>query len=332
MKKNSQTISFANFNLRFGDELAMLDLWNEIVSPAFTNPSPRPTSIGTFYIIDTEVIPVEDDLVLVGRLVKDTTLSREQILVDGELVPSRAVIDAAFASRFALRLSTHSLVWAPETKSPPSLSAFQATVMKSINTHWKRHMEETITRENPNANRIERSHLRAGMMKRFPPPVLDIIPYPNKQSASDFLKKVELLTEVRYRVVDPNPHYDGAGMAKSLLEMKKKLDAGNAIVRFGDPKGLDHDSAAEQIAELSGTGIITAHVKGKGHHGEDVSGDLEEMQVKVHTAPLPSENAQAAAVMNKALKDQEEYGAFKLGVITDNVRRIIANIRRTFAT
>ena len=331
MKKSSQTISFANFNLRFGTKLAMLDLWGEVVFPAFTNSSPRPTASGTFYITDTDVVPVDDDLVLVGRLVKDTTLSREQVFINGELIPSRAAIDAAFTSRFALRLSTHSLIWAPETRFAPSISAFQATVMKSIQKHWKLHMEQTMKSENPSMKRSERIPLRAEMLKRFPPPVLDIVPYPNKQSAADFLAKVELLTEVRYRVVDPNPHYDGEGMAKSLLEMKQSLVAGSASVRFGDPKGLNHDSAAEQIAQLSSTGIITAQVKGKGPHGEDVSGDLEEMQVKVHTDPLPSENAAAAIAMNQALKNQEEYGAFKVGVITDNVRGIIANLRRAFA-
>lgn len=324
MSKPTQTVAFANFNLRFGPKLALVDLWQEIVYPAFKHPLVRETKAANFHITDVELLHLDKDLFIVGRFVKDTRITREQIFKDGELISAIAQLDAAFSSRFVLKLSTHSLIWAPETRLAPSLASFHATIAKSLGYYWKKHLENTLRIEYPSHKRTERKVLRAKLMERFPPPVLDIVAYPSERSVSDFLSTIALLTEVTYRIVDPNPHYDGADTSAMLLGMKQSITAKTASLRFNDADGLDKEVAAEQIADLTGTGIVDTRVRGKGVHGEDITGDAETMQVKVHVDQLPESNIETAKILNDALDTQQQSGAFKLGTVTDHVRAAIA--------
>lgn len=331
MAKNTQTVSFANFNCRFGSKFALLDLWDEIVWPAFLKAEPRVTkSHGTFYLLNVELVRTKEDAFVTGRFVRDATLSRELVLDNGVLRPSRAELEAAFVARFMLRLSTHTLVWVAETKQAPSISSFHATISKSLGHQWKQFIERLLWEEHPNHKRTERGQLRAELGKRYPMPILDIVAYPSEQSVASFLSTMKVLNEVTYRVVDPNPHYVGAQTGEVILGMKQYLAAKRASVRLSDPEGLDQESAAQQIADLNSSGVIEAQVRGVGPNGEKITGNSETMQVKVQVPPVPADALEAMKIMNGALEEQEKAGVLKVGKITEHARKIIARIFQTY--
>lgn len=334
MARRSHAVTFANFNCRFGSRLALLDMWDEIVWPAFSNPEPRYTrSYGTFYLLDPELIRIGDEVFVSGRFVRDTTLERELILEDGVLKSSKAELEAAFSARFILRLSTHTLVWVAESRHAPSIASFHATIGKSLGQHWKNYIEHLLWEKYPNHKRTERGEIRAALMEKFPMPVLDIVPYPSEQSVAGFLSKISVLTEVTYRVVDPNPHYDGAETGAILLGLKQNLAARRATLKLNDPDGLDQEAAAQQIVELNGSGIIETQVKGKGPHGENITGDSESMQVKVQVDPLPDDTIEATDILKNTLEEQEQAGVLKVGKVTDHVRNALERIiQNHFAT
>ena|ERR1035437_8464118 len=96
------SITFANVIVRFGPELVLLNLAEQIVIPAFTDPTLRRKFGETVYLfINTgwaSYLPTRgqpEELCLFGQLVKDTILHSDQILSGGQLVPSSDSISCA---------------------------------------------------------------------------------------------------------------------------------------------------------------------------------------------------------------------------------------------
>src|ERR1035441_904210 len=78
-------LSYANLTCRFGDQYVLLDLANEVVLPAFFDPShSRQQGPSTYIFRNVGVASIsvetlqEPQLVVYGRLIKKTTLSRSQ--------------------------------------------------------------------------------------------------------------------------------------------------------------------------------------------------------------------------------------------------------------
>ena len=72
-------LEFANFTCKFGDRLKLLDLFSEVVFPAFKEGSFTRSLRGTdYFFLDTKLLTVRnhtkntEDIVLAGRLVKNT--------------------------------------------------------------------------------------------------------------------------------------------------------------------------------------------------------------------------------------------------------------------
>src|ERR1039457_3328551 len=80
-------VSFANLICRFDDKFVLLDLAREIILPAFTDLSLKRGYGGTtYFFFETKIseIPGLDGMnvpfiIVHGKLVKDTVLTREQV-------------------------------------------------------------------------------------------------------------------------------------------------------------------------------------------------------------------------------------------------------------
>jgi len=123
-------IAFANLIYRFGDELVLLDLADEVVIPAFTNTElRRATRGGTYFFLNVQISEVPDVeeglpplLVVHGKLVNDTLMTRDQFYSNETgLVVMPQSMPSAPTSFFALILNSHKLLYVPELEDAPSL-------------------------------------------------------------------------------------------------------------------------------------------------------------------------------------------------------------------
>ena len=108
----------ANFSCKsvLGD-LELLDIFNDYVFPAMSNkevPGSKNSETLSYKFIDLQFLKIEKELLLVGRLVKNLNLQRQQILEGDSLVQSYETMESAPSSFFVLILNTHKLLWVRE--------------------------------------------------------------------------------------------------------------------------------------------------------------------------------------------------------------------------
>lgn len=132
-------LEFANFICRFGEDKVLLDLAQEIVVPAFISRDlERSIKNSKYFFHDVQLIELHGGnnpvLGIVGRFVKDTILSREQIFDanNSRLIPDKQEIQSSPSSIFALILNNHRLLYLHETQYALSLASFQATIKSFI--------------------------------------------------------------------------------------------------------------------------------------------------------------------------------------------------------
>src|SRR5476651_65737 len=138
MSTFSQKLNLANFTCTFGDKFLLLDMFEQIVLPAFQGGHNRTHGNACYFLLDVKLIKYGDEeLVIAGRLIKDTTVERDQFIDGGSLVKDRQVLKSAPSSFFALILSNHKLLYVRENSGAPPISAFEATITKFFNDCYK---------------------------------------------------------------------------------------------------------------------------------------------------------------------------------------------------
>jgi len=133
-------LEFANFTCKFGEHLKLLDLYKEVVHPSFIEGNFLRSLRGTdYFFIDTQLVKVRnyksgaEDLVLAGRLVKNTKLKREQIFRQGQgIIEDKDELESAPTSFFVLTLNNHRLLYMREVAGAPDVKTFQATCQKFL--------------------------------------------------------------------------------------------------------------------------------------------------------------------------------------------------------
>ena len=115
---NIKRMEVANFSCKsvLGD-LELLDIFNDYVFPAMSNkevPGSKNSETLSYKFIDLQFLKIEKELLLVGRLVKNLNLQRQQILEGDSLVQSYETMESAPSSFFVLILNTHKLLWVRE--------------------------------------------------------------------------------------------------------------------------------------------------------------------------------------------------------------------------
>lgn len=94
---SKRPVQFANYVCRF-DHLELLDLFDEIVLPSFTNNNSRQFKETRLFFHDVRVVNLASkkgdfEPAICGKLVKDTVIHSHQIYNSGNLIPSENKIE-----------------------------------------------------------------------------------------------------------------------------------------------------------------------------------------------------------------------------------------------
>ncbi len=118
--------TFANLVVKFGSK-NLLDYKEIFTAAIMVDTNVRQYGNSYYRFLDPRVALLDPgdpmSLAIYGRFVKDTEYSREQIMLDGKLVPDETRMSVALSAYFCIFLAEHRMAYVPETKNAPPLGS-----------------------------------------------------------------------------------------------------------------------------------------------------------------------------------------------------------------
>jgi hypothetical protein len=312
------TLEFANFTLKFGEK-DLLDYFDEIVSPAFTQNYERSTSYEIkyrFYDVSITELIVENEThrCIIGKFVKTMKIERNQILKDGELQIDRRVLESSPSSTFILILENHKLLFIREMKDAPGLKAFENTIgnfLKSsyssyINFLWK----ESIKSNNKRTKiSIQREHVQ---------PKIDIIPLLSTTELKQLVEIYKIFQTLEIKLIDTNSEFHTNNFFEQARESKKALDAVQASIKFANNEGLNKKEALLQIESAGKTGNSLILTTGTSEDGAKIHSKNTELSYRI---PLPDLSTSIAENAKRSIKIFKDLVTKKILKVSDSTPR-----------
>jgi hypothetical protein len=282
--------AFANFICRFDDKL-LLDYAEQIVIPAFTKDT-YVRSYGKrthYHFYEVELLNMAENeadpiMVLAGRFIKDTELTRHQIFEAGKgLVKDEQSMRSAPSAFFVLILNNHRLIYFPETPHAPDLNAFKTTAQSFLRKRHYEFVEElyAATRDHKNPP------TKKSLYKTHPSPNLEVIHLAGRSDIAQFLKRFETLKKINFRVVKPNDDINAGEILGQVRELSDALKSTNTNVTAASSDGLDIDAAIEAVTEATASGNQDVGISGIDTDGNALSGNNENFKISSEIENIP---------------------------------------------
>jgi hypothetical protein len=309
MSSFPQKLSLANFTLKFGD-LAMLDMFAEVVYPAFFGGMVRKYGDATYMLLDQQlVMDSAGELYVAGRLVKNTKVSRDQVLRDGKLIEDRQQIESAPSCFFVLQLSNHKLFFVRETAHAPFLETFAATIQSYLTQSysiWIRDYYEANKATNP-------SFTWNHAYDSYPKPRLEITPMATEGTLVAYVKKFKVINSVEVRLLETNHELDNSPLFGDMREVKEKIGADDIVFKTtkSGEGGLDKAGVAKLIAPQAESGNSQIKLKGVAINGDKFYASNENFNFSIAIKNLPKSVSAAANLVINKIKDQVALGTLR---------------------
>lgn len=323
----THTVHFANFICRFGDAKVLLDLADEVVLPAFLERRQRKYGASQFFFQETELINFGTDeapeLIVAGRFIHDTLLTRDQVLQEGKLVKDHASMPSAPSALFAMVLDTHKLLYLPETKQAPSLTAFKATSEKFIKTSY----HEFLKGRTKHLPRNERVAARADLAKEFPSPTIEVVPLSSGVSLEQFLDQFKVLRQMRIELVAPNDEIDSSSLIKHMRATSQALGASDgALIYRGAGDGLSQKQALIELTPIVDQGNAKVTLSGDDFNGDKLIGNQDKFKMGTPIAEVSQNVRDAARDLYSVFTDKVSVGLVKVQQVGQGVRDKVAKL------
>lgn len=283
--------TFANFICRFGDDKVLLDYAKRIVIPAFTKDT-YVRSYGKkthYHFYETELMNLADEdddpiMVLAGRFVKQTELTRTQIFDDKKgLVQDEASLLSAPSAFFVLILNNHRLIYFPETPHAPDLDAFRVTAQQFLRQQHQEFINQTYEK----ARGDDKPPTKKSLYEAHPRPSLAVVPLTGKADITTFMRRFEKLKKIEFLVVKPNDDIDAGEILGQVRELSDALGSTNTKVTASSGDGLDINAAIEAVTEATGSGNQDVRVSGVDTNGNALSGNNEHFRLSAEIENVP---------------------------------------------
>lgn len=303
MSTFSQKLNLANFTCTFGDKFLLLDMFEQVVLPAFQGNHIRTHGNARYFLFDVKLLKYGDEeLVIAGRLIKDTTVERDQFINDGNLVKDRQVLKSAPSSFFALILSNHKLLYVRENPGAPPISAFEATIAKFFNDCYKSWARNIYDSTNTQTRQITWAQFH----EMYPPPNLDVLAMGTEKSVAAYVEKFRTINLVEIKLSETNHELDNNKLFADIRKVKENVGAANIALRSqksGDV-GLDKGGITKLIAEQAEGGNARIMIRGKSLAGDKMTAQNESFNVALPIQNVPYDTISAATLVKAALENQ----------------------------
>ncbi|TVO65047.1 hypothetical protein FHP89_13210 [Denitromonas ohlonensis] len=291
---------------------------------------------GEYFFLDTKLVVVDRTppipvLGVAGRIVKNTTLKRDQIFRSGGgLIENKGELETAPSSTFLLILNNHRLVYCKEVAGAPTISNFQSTSQKFMKLRHAEFVNERY--EEAKLERVlipesERVSKRA-ILEEFPYPKLRVTPLSDKESLKDFIARLKHIDSLAITLLPTNDEeIDNDDFWTDLGRRRREMNSKNAKVNFSNSsEGLDGEKVYEQAKAASN--LANSEVRLKGHDilGDTLKGTNEDFSLTVELQELPRDTVLAADVKYKQFDSLVKKGIIVIPKLVDGVAKKIMAI------
>ena len=246
MVKNQKYMQFANFNITFGqNQEPMLEHFVDILYPAFSSDYRRVSADKEtcFYFSDVKVKEIDEDIVLVGNIIKDTQYNVYTTLEDGKLISNPSTVPTAPYSRFIIKLSNHRMVLVGNEPKSPDIRSFQALV-KSLLDNYRRIPEKEEL--------------------GIPYALVNIVDIPLNDDVKIILSQAKKIKSVRLRFFPLNNDINPVPMAEAVNNEMRSIGSNHANIQFTSPGNPDSVlKLLQQSAGLAATTVVIQDQQGK---------------------------------------------------------------------
>jgi hypothetical protein len=338
MATSKRAVQFANFICHFG-ELEMLDLCEEVVVPAFTDPKYRRSYKDTSYFFhEVELITIKEEgkhpePAIAGKFVKDTILQRDQIYEDGKLVKSPQKLPSAPSSLFVLVLRDHKLLFLPEVSGAPGLESFRSTTEKFLkqahDSFVRDTMESLLEQEYPDgADREQKKEVKETVLAKYPYPNLEVVSLASEDSFDAFVDRFDKLKAFSIRLLKPNNEINNDGLFLKLRAQSDQLHAASASLSYRNPEGLVKRHVKD-YAENALDGNAEVALSGTDKEGRKLSGSNEDFKIQVLIEGIPRAIGQAAQKLYSIFSTYKKSGQVTTGAQVHSVEKEAKIVRLT---
>ena len=297
----NKKIQFANLVIRSGEK-TLLDIFDNIVYPAFTNEIVRRYGSTSYIFHRTKLINLDESrdgsgLAIIGRIVKDERLHIEQILNNGELEEAKETHRRSPSSIFVVFLKNHRMAYVREHVGAPNIQAFEKTL-----EHFIKHTHKSILKSE--AKKIRSAHPKnewvihqKEYLAGFPIPTVDIVPLSDARNIKEAILALDSIESISFEIVRQNDEYNSNTFFDTVRDEKVQIgNPSKAIIKFSDSEGSFN---LEKSADLVETAIDDQNVV------YNVEGISTGQDVK-YTNKCSDENQDDSAMSISALAEHSE--------------------------
>ena len=329
-------VTFANFICRFGEKKTLLDYVEEIVLPAFTDNTLVRKRGGKseyrFYDVQKVILENNENTPIIGitgQFIKDTTLTREQVLhPEKGLIKDGRSMASTPSAYFILILNNHRLIYFPETAHAPDLKAFKSTALTFIQK--KRNVFITSLIRKSKKDEADSASLRKLINENNPSPTLEVIPLASEESIDTFLDRYGILKYFEMKLITPNDEINAGKLFNSLKDSLIDAGAENTKVVSRSKDGFKTKKVAKILKSAAKTGNEDFVLKGVDESGNELIGDAESFKINIEIPRVPLGREALTQKLYSTFQDLIASGAIAIGVMADKsetIRRIAESFK-----
>ncbi len=306
-------VQFANLSIRFGEK-ELLD-YKEIVAGAFLKDTyVRKYGRSSYHFFETSLGLIEENnpmsLAIWGKLVKETTLEREQYFSNGTLVQDPQSLDSAPTSFFVFFVADHRLAFIPETKFAPTLSNLESTIRRFVQDEFNQWAKSVYKKEKEGNSNFTWEHF----YESHPSPSVALVPLTARESIETFVKRFSVIQSLTVYVVKRNQDMDGGALFEALVKKSEEMEASSARFILNGPQdvGLDIPKTTDFVAQTTEGGYERVALRGLDGSGDTLKGTNEDFKLTTNIDTSGKTEQQLLKQVFDAYSANKDEGVIKV--------------------
>lgn len=280
-------LEVANFTLRFGYKLVLLDMLQEIVIPAFVSNWSRESRSSTLLFHDVKLVNTTRDgrdfPAIAGRIVKLMTVGRQRLFdrERNELIDEPIDFPSSPASMFVLILETHKLLYVKEEPNSPGIEAFGNTAERFLVNAYRKYIDDQyiaakVARKEGDS-RVTKKKLREDV----PEPSLEVIEIADRQTLKEFIGGFRKITKASMTLIETNDESSDNEFIDHLRKKQAALNAKRLTLQGSDPDGMDKEEVVSTFGAAS-DGNAKVNFSGIDEDDNTLSGNNQRFKLKIN--------------------------------------------------
>lgn len=285
-----RTIELANVVINFGDK-GLVDNLRDHVLPNLTTLRGR-GEVREYRFLGLKLSEITQDKtpVMFGRLVKMMNIEAEQEFDEQveELISSSKQIPSAPSSFFLINLINHRMAFLGETRRSPSLKDFEYCVSRLLLSDWRTRynakLQEILrAEERERIPKGKKDEYHARVLAAVPEPDVRVTPLPAQTEIDKKMGAFAKLTTVTVRPMKTNNELpdENAAFLRKYAEQQRRLGTSSSKLELvNGTDGLEKNEA-QKLVKAASDGNFKVTMKGTARNGNKISGDLDQLSVKL---------------------------------------------------